>query len=296
MNEPSKTMSWEEAATASPADAVWEAITTLVGMSEDSVRDRVGGTGPGNLAGLAAMRQQVKQAVFALAAQAARVEQAEPDAWREVLWEVALALNCLPSTFVDGNAHVLRKAKELAAKAVAASIDPEIDWHLNAAFEQGMAHAQKLAASQPASAPDAAPVGTVGGLKFVEDANVPPGVAIFRDANGMEVGRIVDAAPAEATAKRLSPFDAVARAMDMASLLAGAVGMNDTHKAAAYSQRLRSHLVEYIYPQAPAQELTDELKVLRAMVTLFGHLAKDSTQRDWIDKAEAILAARGSKP
>src|SRR6186713_1459212 len=38
----------------------------------------------------------------------------DPNPWRELFWETALALNCLPSTFVDANAHVLRKAKKLA--------------------------------------------------------------------------------------------------------------------------------------------------------------------------------------
>lgn len=73
-------------------------------------------------------------------------------------------------------------------------------------------------------------------------------------------------APSDGDRPRLSPYDAVARAMDLASLLAGSVGMNNKEKADAYSSRLRSHLVEYIYPasQAPApqdqsvsQELTD---------------------------------------
>ena len=50
--------------------------------------------------------------------------------------------------------------------------------------------------------------------------------------------------------RKLSPFDAVARAMDTASLLAGAVARNDRGDADAYSARLRSHLVEYIYPAA----------------------------------------------
>lgn len=47
---------------------------------------------------------------------------------------------------------------------------------------------------------------------------------------------------------RLTPFDAVARAMDMASLLAGAVAMSNTDKADAYAARLREHLIRYIYP------------------------------------------------
>ncbi len=56
--------------------------------------------------------------------------------------------------------------------------------------------------------------------------------------------------------RRLSPFDAVARAMDMASLLAGAVAANNTSQADSYAARLRSHLIEFIYPapQAPAEQ------------------------------------------
>ena len=37
------------------------------------------------------------------------------DAWRGPFWDVARALNCLPSTFPDANAHVLREAKRFAA-------------------------------------------------------------------------------------------------------------------------------------------------------------------------------------
>lgn len=76
--------------------------------------------------------------------------------------------------------------------------------------------------------------------------------------------------------QRLTPFDAVARAMDMASLLAGAVAMSDTDKADAYAARLRSHLIEYIYPAAataqpqaqPLVPLTDEqaLRCIRTVV------------------------------
>jgi hypothetical protein len=39
------------------------------------------------------------------------------DNWRKLFWEVAKVLNCLPSSFVDGNEHVLRKAQELQARA-----------------------------------------------------------------------------------------------------------------------------------------------------------------------------------
>lgn len=39
------------------------------------------------------------------------------EGWKRIFWDVALALDCLPSTFVDGNAHVLRKAHELGPDA-----------------------------------------------------------------------------------------------------------------------------------------------------------------------------------
>lgn len=44
--------------------------------------------------------------------QAARDEGAQ---WKALFWEVARRLNCLPSTYVDANDHVLRKAAALAA-------------------------------------------------------------------------------------------------------------------------------------------------------------------------------------
>lgn len=39
------------------------------------------------------------------------------DPWRELFWQLAQALNCLPSTFTDGNAHVLRKATAYVSTA-----------------------------------------------------------------------------------------------------------------------------------------------------------------------------------
>lgn len=39
-------------------------------------------------------------------------------AWRELFWKVAVALNCLPSMFVDDNEHVLCRAKALNGGAV----------------------------------------------------------------------------------------------------------------------------------------------------------------------------------
>lgn len=42
---------------------------------------------------------------------------ANDDNWRKLFWTLAKELNCLPSSFVDGNEHVLRKARELQARA-----------------------------------------------------------------------------------------------------------------------------------------------------------------------------------
>lgn len=42
---------------------------------------------------------------------------ANDDNWRKLFCELAMALKCLPSAFVDGNDHVLRKAKELQGRA-----------------------------------------------------------------------------------------------------------------------------------------------------------------------------------
>ena len=42
----------------------------------------------------------------------ARSAAAGPDAWQKLFFEVAQSLRCLPSTFADGNSHVLRAAKQ----------------------------------------------------------------------------------------------------------------------------------------------------------------------------------------
>lgn len=39
----------------------------------------------------------------------------EAAGWKELFWQVALALKCLPSTYVDGNEHVLRAAARTPA-------------------------------------------------------------------------------------------------------------------------------------------------------------------------------------
>ena len=41
--------------------------------------------------------------------------QAEAGQWKVQVWELARVLNCLPSTYVDGNAHVQRAAERLQA-------------------------------------------------------------------------------------------------------------------------------------------------------------------------------------
>lgn len=49
----------------------------------------------------------------------ARSAAAGPEAWQKLFFEVARKLRCLPSTFADGNDHVLRAAEEAqAARAV----------------------------------------------------------------------------------------------------------------------------------------------------------------------------------
>ena len=54
-----------------------------------------------------------------LAALAATSATAAPDMkWRELFWAVARALNCLPSTYVDANAHVYLQAEKYAAIAI----------------------------------------------------------------------------------------------------------------------------------------------------------------------------------
>ena len=82
--------------------------------------------------------------------------------------------------------------------------------------------------------------------------------------HGMAVGvremvAALSAEPREGeAADRLSPYNAVARAMDMASLLAGSVAQNDTHGAEHYACLLRSHLVDYIYPVQPLKPAAPE--------------------------------------
>ena len=44
-------------------------------------------------------------------------------AWLDLFWSVAKELNCLPSSFVDGNEHVLRAARQ--ARAALAAKKPE---------------------------------------------------------------------------------------------------------------------------------------------------------------------------
>ena len=66
---------------------------------------------------------QQDRAAFDPVAEASRIvsasarKSANDDNWRKLFWQVAKVLNCLPSSFVDGNEHVLRKAQELQARA-----------------------------------------------------------------------------------------------------------------------------------------------------------------------------------
>lgn len=49
----------------------------------------------------------------------AKINAQPDDAWRVLFAQVALALKCLPSSFVDSNGHVLRQAQLMAAQYVA---------------------------------------------------------------------------------------------------------------------------------------------------------------------------------
>lgn len=53
--------------------------------------------------------------------------------------------------------------------------------------------------------------------------------------------------------EKLTPFSAVERALELSSLHAGSVAMNDRDGATAYRQQLRAHLVEHMYPAPAAQ-------------------------------------------
>lgn len=54
---------------------------------------------------------------------------------------------------------------------------------------------------------------------------------------------------------RLTPYTAVAVAMDLASLLAGSVAMSNKEEADTYSARLRSHLIKYIHAAAQPEPI-----------------------------------------
>jgi hypothetical protein len=64
----------------------------------------------------AEIARELRAAAAAVPAPGAR------DEWRELFWAVARALNCLPSTYVDGNAHVYKQAEKYAAIATAAPV------------------------------------------------------------------------------------------------------------------------------------------------------------------------------
>lgn len=88
-------------------------------------------------------------AVRALVGQVLRDLQAAPPAqaqelgWRELFWSVTRALNCLPSTFVDGNAHVYQQAEKYAAIAAQAQdVQPIV---LDDAWKRSMLDGRALA-------------------------------------------------------------------------------------------------------------------------------------------------------
>lgn len=76
--------------------------------------------GPGPWWTADCMREYARDAIAALASPAA---EPVPNPWRELFWQVALALKCLPSSYTDGNAHVLRAAARAAEPAQAPSDD-----------------------------------------------------------------------------------------------------------------------------------------------------------------------------
>lgn len=91
-------------------------------------------------------------------------------------------------------------------------------------------------------------------LKLVEDAfsrhkyrtGTPTCIAFKRGAEWLQE-QFASTQQAEPP-RRLSPYDAVAEAMRLASLMGGSIGMSDVEKTRAYESRLRSHLIEFIYP------------------------------------------------
>ena len=93
---------------------------------------------------------------------------------------------------------------------------------------------------------------------------------------------------------RLSPFDAVARAMDMASLLAGAVAQSDVDKADRAAARLRSHLIEYIYPKADQQAKSGPAVALTA-----DDMREPKNGRawrvEWWNESARLMLPNGSK-
>lgn len=67
--------------------------------------------------------------------------------------------------------------------------------------------------------------------------------------SGKPCGGVAEQAE-KAQPRRLRPFDAVAEAMRLASLMGGSIGMSDVEKTEDYERRLRAHLIEFMYPQA----------------------------------------------
>ncbi|WP_374349204.1 hypothetical protein [Chitinimonas sp.] len=76
--------------------------------------------------GCSAMCVRMKRVIDSLATTGPKSKSAAvPDGWRELFWEVAKVLKCLPSTFLDGNQHVIRAAEN--AMLAAAPAAPQQD-------------------------------------------------------------------------------------------------------------------------------------------------------------------------
>lgn len=71
---------------------------------------------------------------------------------------------------------------------------------------------------------------------------------------------LAPAAQAEPAPGHLTRFDAVQRALDLASLIGGSIGQNDRGSTEAYRAQLREHLLAYIPDAAQAESTVERLR------------------------------------